>query len=295
MLYIVSTPIGNLGDITHRAVDVLGRVDTVLAEDTRVTRKLLNHIDVRPKVERFDEHTAYAKTPGIVARVLAGEEIALVSDAGTPGISDPGQMLVDAVLKAKEGDTNGFSATESIIDETTGSTSLDEINSRSELVCPNVSSSSKENGFISPVPQKENFVTVIPGSSAVIGALTASGLSSDAFYFGGFLPRKEKARCDSLETLASLDATLIFYESPLRLVKTLESCVSVLGNRKAAVVRELTKLHEEVIRAPLQGLVEEFNVRDSIKGELVIVIAPPIKEKVRRVHVDKYKNTEGNS
>jgi 16S rRNA (cytidine1402-2'-O)-methyltransferase len=237
MLYIVSTPIGNLGDLTARASEVLQKVETVLAEDTRVTRKLLSHIDAHPKMERFDEHTAFAKTPQIVERVLAGEEIALVSDAGTPGISDPGQILADAVLTA------------------TGPRLL---------------------------------VTVIPGPSAVVAALTASGLPSDTFYFGGFLPRKTKAQRDLLESLATLDATLIFYESPKRLVHTLESCVCVLDNRPAAVVRELTKVHEEVIRKPLVGLVEEFSLRDSIKGEIVIIIASVPKERTPRVHVDKY-------
>jgi len=237
MLYIVSTPIGNLGDLSARATDVLRNVGTVLAEDTRVTRKLLNHIEAHPKVERFDEHTAFAKTPLIVERVVAGEDIALVSDAGTPGISDPGQTLIDAVLAATE---------------------------------------------------SEQLLTVIPGPSAVIGALTASGLSSDAFYFGGFLPRKTKAQRDAFEALSGLDATLVFYESPKRLVKTLETAAEVLGNRLSAVVRELTKLHEEVVRKPLLELAVEFGLRDSIKGEIVIVIAPIPKERTVRVHVDKY-------
>jgi len=237
MLYIVSTPIGNLGDLTARAREVLHNVETVLAEDTRVTRKLLSHIDAHPKVERFDEHTAFTKTPQIVERVCAGEKIALVSDAGTPGISDPGQILVDAALAAAG-------------------------------------------------PQ--SLVTVIPGPSAVIAALTASGLSSETFCFGGFLPRKAKAQRDVLESWAPLDTTLIFYESPKRLVHTLESCATVLGDRPAAVVRELTKVYEEIVRKPLPELVEEFRLRDSIKGEIVIIIAPVPKERTPRVHVDKY-------
>jgi len=235
MLSVVATPIGNLGDLSARAIEALRDADTVLAEDTRVTRKLLNHVKATAKLERFDEHTAFAKTPEIVERVLAGERIALVSDAGTPGISDPGQGLIDAVLQAEAG-----------------------------------------------------LLSVIPGPSAVITALTASGLPTDTFYFGGFLPRKAKALREALEAVVSLEATLVFYESPKRLVKTLEACAEVLGERDGAVARELTKLYEEVVRAPLSQLAEEFGARDSIKGEIVLVIAPAQKAKETRVHIDKY-------
>ncbi|MCL2024667.1 MAG: 16S rRNA (cytidine(1402)-2'-O)-methyltransferase [Coriobacteriia bacterium] len=251
MLYVVSTPIGNLGDLSVRAREVLGEVETVLAEDTRVTGKLLAHIGATPRVERFDEHTAYAKTPVIVERVLAGEDIALVSDAGTPGVSDPGQTLIDAVLMAAKAEA-----------VTTAS-----------------------------VP-----VTVIPGPSALVAALTASGLASDTFYFGGFLSRKAKAQREALEALALpdavfADATLIFYESPHRLVRTLETCAAVFGagRRRAAVVRELTKLHEEVVRGTLPELAATFAARDSIKGEIVIIIEAPRRERIPRVHLDKYE------
>jgi len=248
MLYVVSTPIGNLGDLSARAIETLRAVETVLAEDTRVTRKLLTHIEAKPNLERFDEHTAYAKTPEIVERVLAGEAIALVSDAGTPGISDPGQALIDAVLSA------------STIDE--------------EADAP------------------ESLVTVIPGPSAVIAALTASGLPCEMFYFGGFLPRKATALRSALEALAPLEATLVFYESPKRIVKTLEAAAAVLGERDAAVVRELTKLHEEVVRVPLPQLTEQLKARDSIKGEIVLVIAPAPQQKEVRVHIDKYAHAK---
>ncbi|MCL2818543.1 MAG: SAM-dependent methyltransferase, partial [Actinomycetia bacterium] len=143
-----------------------------------------------------------------------------------------------------------------------------------------------------PIPNPDthysSFVRVIPGPSAVIAALVASGLPSDTFYFGGFLPRKAKALRDVLQTLATLDATLVFYESPQRLVKTLDACAEVLGERRAAVVRELTKMHEEVVRDQLPQLAAQFSARDSIKGEIVLVIALAQREKVARVHVDKY-------
>ena len=237
MLYVVSTPIGNLGDLSPRAADALKSVDTVLAEDTRVTRKLLNHIDAHPKVERFDDHTAYAKTPGIVDRIIHGEKIGIVSDAGTPGISDPGQALIDAVLDAGE---------------------------------------------------PSSLVTVIPGPSAVIGALTASGLPADTFYFGGFLPRKPAQIKAELERLGFLDTSLIFYESPKRIAKTLGILAEIMPDRRAAIIRELTKRYEEVTRATLAELAVVFGARDSIKGEIVLVIAPVAVKKEPRVHVDKY-------
>jgi 16S rRNA (cytidine1402-2'-O)-methyltransferase len=132
-------------------------------------------------------------------------------------------------------------------------------------------------------------VTVIPGPSAVITALVASGLPTEPFYFGGFLPRKAKAQRERMESLAALDATLVFYESPKRLAKTLALCAEVWGDRQAAVARELTKIHEETVRAPLPKLAAEFEARDSIKGEIALVIAPPEKIRAPRVHVDKYE------
>ena len=235
MLFIVATPIGNLGDLSSRAADTLRKVQTVLAEDTRVTRKLLAHLDAHPDLERFDEHTAYAKTPALVKRLQKGEHIALVSDAGTPTISDPGAVLIDAVREA------GLA------------------------------------------------ITIIPGPSAVVAALVASGFPADSFYFGGFLPRKEKAQRDALDALVDLDTTLVFYESPRRLVRTLETCAAVLADeRHGAVARELTKVHEEVVRGSLRELAREFSAREGIKGEIVLIVAPPAKQPNTRVHIDKY-------
>lgn len=280
MLYVVSTPIGNLGDLTDRARRVLGAVETVLAEDTRVTGKLLAYIGARPRLERFDEHTSYGKIPHIIQRLKDGEEIALVSDAGTPGISDPGKELIDAVLSFDRVDSDypPYACSKS-------STPLADDNSIETDSLKAAVQTENEN----ELRDYRHQVTVVPGPSAVVAAMTASGLKSDAFYFGGFLPRKSKAQRDALQALTTLDATLIFYESPKRLVRTLENCANVLGSRRGAVVRELTKLHEEVVRAPLPELAVTFAARDTIKGEIVIVIEQAMCVKIPRVHKDKYE------
>lgn len=220
-LLVCATPIGNLGDVTLRVLEALGSVDAVLAEDTRVTSKLFARHGIETRLERYDEHTAARRTPRIVQRMQEGERVALVSDAGTPGVSDPGAMLVDAAIAAG-------------------------------------------------VP-----VEVLPGPSAILAALVASGLSTDAFYFGGFLPRKNGERERLLASLAGLDATLVFYESPHRVVSALASLAQAFPAREGALARELTKLHEEVVRAPLPELAATIAARDSVKGEVVLVISPP--------------------
>lgn len=220
-LSIVPTPIGNLGDITLRALDVLREADLVCAEDTRVTGRLLSHFDIHVPLERCDENVIANKTPALIERIESGENIAFCSDAGMPGISDPGIYLVDAAM-------------ESGID-----------------------------------------VEVLPGPSAVTTALVASGFKWDAFYFGGFLPRKEGERAKLLESLEMLDAALVFYESPHRMKASLESIAEVFGGREVALCRELTKLHEEVLRLPARNLANEIASRESVKGEVVIVIAAP--------------------
>jgi len=210
--------------VTLRVLEALRTVDAVMAEDTRVTRKLFARYEITTPLERYDEHTAARRTPQIVERLLAGEDIALVSDAGTPGISDPGSMLVDAALGAG-------------------------------------------------VP-----VEVLPGASAILTALVASGLPSHAFYFGGFLPRKAGERRRLLESLASLDATLVFYESPHRTGASLAALAEAFPSRTAAMARELTKLHEEIVRAELPELAENIAGRESLKGEVVLVVGPPVAE-----------------
>ncbi|MDH4138966.1 MAG: 16S rRNA (cytidine(1402)-2'-O)-methyltransferase [Coriobacteriia bacterium] len=230
-LLVCATPIGNLGDVTLRVLDALREADAVAAEDTRVTRKLLSRYDIHTPLERYDDNTAAERTPRLVARVAAGETIALVSDAGTPGISDPGAALIRACLDS----------------------GLD--------------------------------VEVLPGASAIIAALVASGLPTHAFYFGGFLPRKSAQRKRLLEGLASLDATLLFYESARRVVATLEDVAETLPGRFVAVARELTKMHEEVVRGPVAEVAKAFSERE-VKGEVVLAIGPSLAGEVTEPDVE---------
>ncbi|MBQ3302526.1 MAG: 16S rRNA (cytidine(1402)-2'-O)-methyltransferase [Eggerthellaceae bacterium] len=224
-LIICPTPIGNLGDMTPRALDALRSADTVCVEDTRVTGKLLAALGVEGKrLERLDENVIADRCEGILDRVRQGETIAYCTDAGMPGVSDPGTRLVRA---AREGD----------------------------------------------VP-----IEVLPGPTAVATAYVASGSISSTFYFGGFFPRKDAARKDVLEALKGLDAALIFYESPNRLVSALESINDTLPNRPMAVCRELTKLHEEVARGTAAELLADFGSRDAVKGEIVLVIDAPTED-----------------
>lgn len=221
-LVVCATPIGNLGDVTLRVLNALGEVDTVLAEDTRVTRKLFGRYQITTPLERYDEFVAAKRTPEFVERMLSGERLALVSDAGTPGISDPGSRLVDASLSA----------------------GLD--------------------------------VDVLPGPSAIVTALVASGLPTQAFYFGGFLPRKAGDRRRLFESIGALDATLIFYESPRRTEDALALLAEAFPGREGAMARELTKLHEEVVRGPLGELARDVAERESLKGEVVLLVGPPV-------------------
>ncbi len=221
-LLVCATPIGNLGDVTARVLAALGEADVIVAEDTRVTRKLLARYDIHTPLERYDEATAAARTPELVERITAGARIALVSDAGTPGISDPGERLVDACLSAG-------------------------------------------------LP-----VDVLPGPSAIVTALVASGLPTRAFYFGGFLPRKAGELRRALQALAALDATLVFYESPRRTPATLAVFAETFPERRAALARELTKLHEEVLRGSTEELAASIAGRE-LKGEVVLLVGPPVE------------------
>lgn len=224
-LVICPTPLGNLGDMTLRALDALRAADVVCAEDTRVTGKLLAALGIEGKrLERLDENLVGQRASQIVERVLAGEVIAYCTDAGMPGVSDPGLRLVCAARTAQ-----------------------------------------------APVE-------VLPGPTAVATAYVASGCASSAFYFGGFFPRKDAARKAALEGLRALDAALIFYESPNRLVEALACIAEVFPYREVAVCRELTKLHEEVARGVSGDVARQFADRDTIKGEIVIVIDPASDE-----------------
>ena len=225
-LYVVATPIGNLGDMTPRAIETLQQVSLVYSEDTRVTRRLFNHFTIDTPLKRFDDHTSGRAIPEILAHLRSGADIALVSDAGTPVISDPGMPLVAAAQTA------GIQ------------------------------------------------VVAVPGASALTAALSVSGLPAHAFYFGGFLPRKKRKTETLLQSLDSLHATLIFFESTHRIVAVLQHLAQLYPHRQAAVARELTKRYEEVLRGSLQELATEFTQRQnsssaaSIKGEFVILVAP---------------------
>jgi 16S rRNA (cytidine1402-2'-O)-methyltransferase len=220
-LYIVATPIGNLADVTVRALSVLTSADLVLCEDTRITRRLLDRYGLRPRLLAYHEHNAAEVRPHILDRLHAGASIALVSDAGTPLVSDPGYKLVEAAIEA------------------------------------------------------EHRVFPVPGASALLAALVAAGLPTDRFLFDGFLPAKTGQRRSRISELGSIPATLILYESGPRLAASLADLAAGLGDRRAAVCRELTKAFEEVRRAKLQDLAAHYAGAGAPKGEVVIVIAPP--------------------
>jgi 16S rRNA (cytidine1402-2'-O)-methyltransferase len=220
-LYLVATPIGNLADTSLRALSVLARADLIAAEDTRHSKKLLSHFGIAAKLTPYHEHNAERERPRLLARLSAGQSVALISDAGTPLISDPGYKLVRAAL---------------------------------------------DEGLM---------VTSIPGPSATLAALTNSGLPTDTFLFAGFLSPKSGPRRARLEELKSVPATLVFFESAPRLGKSLADMAELLGPREAAIAKELTKLHESVTRGRLDRLAGELSGSETLKGEFVVVIAPP--------------------
>jgi 16S rRNA (cytidine1402-2'-O)-methyltransferase len=217
-LYLVSTPIGNLEDITHRAVRVLGEVDIIACEDTRHTKKLLNHYGIKTRTVSYHEHNERERAAELVEKLKLGSNVAVVSDAGTPGISDPGFRLTRVAI------------------------------------------------------ENDIRVVPVPGPSALITALVASGMPTDEFFFGGFLPARSGARRTRLGELRSIPATLIFYEGPHRIAATLKDAQEILGEREAVVARELTKMHEEIVRGRLSELAARFSSADSARGELVLII-----------------------
>ena len=220
-LYVVATPIGNLMDMTFRAVDVLRKADLIACEDTRVTGKLLKHFGIKTPMISYNDHNGPKVRPRLIRDMKIGKIIAIVSDAGTPLISDPGFKLVSGC--ADEG--------------------------------------------VKVIP--------VPGASAFLASLVVSALPTDRVLFVGFLPSKQKARQDCLESLAGIDATLVFYESGPRLAAALAAISMYLGDRPATVARELTKLHEEVTRGTLSDLVVSYKKSVRPKGELVIIVGPP--------------------
>lgn len=222
-LYIVATPIGNLQDVTARGLEVLRSVNVIACEDTRHTQKLLTHFRISTRTVSYHEHNEHERAEDLVDRMLAGESVAVVSDAGTPALSDPGLIVVG---RAREAGINVIS---------------------------------------------------IPGPCAFVTAAAASGLATDSIFFGGFLPAKKGERVKRLAELESIPATLIFYEAPHRLVKSLADCLDVLGDRQAVVAREITKIHEEYAVGLLSELVEKYSSA-SVRGEIVLLIERGSKE-----------------
>lgn len=220
-LYLVATPIGNLGDISRRALDALRRADRIACEDTRVTRKLLSAEGIATPLSAYHDHSSPRDRRRLLQAVAEGQAIALVSDAGTPLVSDPGFKLV------REAIAEGLP------------------------------------------------VTALPGPSAPLVALLLSGLPSDRFFFGGFLPAKSGARRSELQELRGLNASLIFFEGAQRLAACLKDMAAVFGAREAAVARELTKLHEELRRGSLDALAAHYEEAGAPRGEIVIVVGPP--------------------
>ena len=218
-LFIVPTPIGNLGDITFRAIDTLKSVDLILAEDTRISLKLLKHYNIENTVESYHMHNEHKKLMSIIEKLNSGVEIALISDAGTPGISDPGFLLTRECIR-----------------------------NNIEIEC-------------------------LPGATALIPALISSGLPSDKFLFEGFLPAK-KGRTKRLNELSQENKTIILYESPHRVLKTLNDLSSCYNEgTNISISREITKIHEETFRGTIKESVEYFN-KKKLKGEFVIVLSP---------------------
>jgi 16S rRNA (cytidine1402-2'-O)-methyltransferase len=219
-LHIVATPIGNLGDITLRALAALAGADLIACEDTRVTRKLLDRYAIRTPLTPYHDHNAAKARPALLRRLADGEAIALVSDAGTPLISDPGLKLVQGAQEAGHA------------------------------------------------------VSAVPGASALLAALSVAGLPTDQFLFAGFLPPKQAARRARIAELACVPASLVLFETGPRIAAALEDLAAGLGARQAALCRELTKIHEEVRRADLQALAQDYAGRD-VRGEIVLVVGPP--------------------
>lgn len=216
-LFLVATPIGNLNDISIRAVETLKNVDIIACEDTRHTGKLLNHLGIKQKLVSYHEHNEHQRAEELTELLQQGKSVAVVSDAGTPGIADPSFRIVQ---KAHEFNIK---------------------------------------------------VVSIPGAVAFVNALIVSGLPTDSVFFGGFLPSKKGERRKRLEEIKQIPATLVFYETPHRIGKSLTDCFEILGNRKVSIVREITKMHEETINGNLKALAERFS-QETVKGEIVLVI-----------------------
>lgn len=220
-LFVVATPIGNLEDMTYRAVRILNEVDLIACEDTRQTRKLLDRYGIRKPMLSYHEHNERTRAEELIERLRQGANVALLSDAGTPLVSDPGYRLVSRAVEES-------------------------------------------------IP-----IDPIPGPSAVVAALVASGMPAGAFHFGGFLPARSAQRRKALENLKDEEATVIFYEAPHRILQTLRDIDSVLGPRPVVIAREMTKIHQEFLRGTPQELLRSLSGKPSIKGEMTLLIRKP--------------------
>lgn len=233
-LYLVPTPIGNLKDITLRALEVLKEADFIASEDTRVSLKLLNHFNIKKTLISYHKHNEQGKSEDIISLLKDGKNIAIITDAGTPGISDPGSVIVSKCIE--EG-----------------------------------------------IPFE-----VLPGATAITTALVYSGLDTTSFLFKGFLPRENKDRKPILEELEPRKETLIFYEAPHRLRNTLEAIYETLGNRNIALCRELTKLHEEILRHTLEESIEYYKENDP-RGEYVLVVSGKSQEEIKKEKMSEWE------
>lgn len=227
-LYLVPTPIGNLKDITLRALEILESVDIIAAEDTRVTLKLLNHFNIKKPLFSYHQHNENVKCEEIVKKVKDGKTIALVTDAGTPGISDPGSVVVGKCI------------------------------------------------------EEEVEFEVLPGANAFTTALIYSGMDTTKFVFRGFLPRENKDRSKVIEEIKDYKESLIFYEAPHRLINTLSYLLDNLGNRKVSLCREITKLHEEILRMSLEEAIKYYSIEKKPKGEYVVVVEGKSLEEIKK-------------
>lgn len=234
-VYLVPTPIGNLKDITLRALEVLKNVDIIAAEDTRQTLKLLNHFDIKKPLISYHQHNEQGKSEDILEIIEGGKEIAIVTDAGTPGISDPGAVIVQKCIE------KGYS------------------------------------------------FEVLPGATAITTALVYSGLDTTKFLFRGFISRENKERKKLFDEVRNAKETLIFYESPHRLLNTLSVLQNELGNRRISVCRELTKLHEDIVRGTIEEVINIFKEK-GVKGEFVLVVEGKTQSEIDKENKEKWEN-----
>lgn len=217
-LYIVATPIGNLGDITLRAIQVLQHSNYILCEDTRIARVLLQKYDIRTKIILYNDHSNDVTRNNILSLINQGQVISLISDAGTPMICDPGYKLVNYLQ------------------------------------------------------QHKTYIDVIPGACSIIAALCLASMPTDKFIFLGFLPKTNSQKTMTIQQVSNVFATLVFFDTAPRILHSLQIALTILGNRRCAIVREITKIHQEVIKDTIQNVIDQLNIRDILKGELVIII-----------------------